>query len=178
MRRKCAGRLPEDGFWLDICLCERLDRDLILNAEPRVAVPLAECIRQSGRGPPTLAPEVILFLVDDVHRHEEPPAHFSHMRGLRRAAPAAHGRAAAVAAGGGHAEMWGSIRVVKGSCDVRSVGCWSCAPRVELVEALELACRVGKIARALTWNRVLTTPGGEDIDEEWRAPRSRRWPLF
>jgi hypothetical protein len=45
------------------------------------------------------------------------------------------------------------------------------APRAELVGALELACRVGKIARALTWNRALTTPGGEDIDEEWaRAP--------
>jgi Phosphotransferase enzyme family len=45
------------------------------------------------------------------------------------------------------------------------------APRAELVEALELACRVGKIARALTWNRALTTLGGKDIDEGWaRAP--------
>jgi pimeloyl-ACP methyl ester carboxylesterase len=44
------------------------------------------------------------------------------------------------------------------------------APHAELVEALELACRVGKIARALTWNRALTTPGGEDIDEEWARP--------
>jgi Phosphotransferase enzyme family len=45
------------------------------------------------------------------------------------------------------------------------------APRAELSETLELACRVGKIARALTWNRALTTLGGEDVDEEWaRAP--------
>ena len=53
---------PEDGFWLDICLVERSpDGDWVLNAEPRVAVPLAECIRQSGWGLPTVAPEVILF---------------------------------------------------------------------------------------------------------------------
>jgi hypothetical protein len=45
------------------------------------------------------------------------------------------------------------------------------ARRAELVETLELACRVGKIARALTWNRALRTLGGEGEEEEWaRAP--------
>ena len=53
---------PEDGFWLDIQLGERSDGDWVLNREPRVAVPLAGCIRQSGWGLPTVAPEVILFL--------------------------------------------------------------------------------------------------------------------
>jgi hypothetical protein len=31
----------------------------------------------------------------------------------------------------------------------------------ELVEWLELACRVGKVARALTWHRAVGTAGGE-----------------
>jgi hypothetical protein len=45
------------------------------------------------------------------------------------------------------------------------------APRSELVESLELACRVGKIARALTWSRALTTLGREEVEEWWaRAP--------
>jgi len=51
----------EDGFWLDICLAERAGADWVLNSEPRAALPLAECIRQSGWGLPTLAPEVLLF---------------------------------------------------------------------------------------------------------------------
>jgi hypothetical protein len=41
------------------------------------------------------------------------------------------------------------------------------APRAELVEWLELACRVGKIARALTWNRAVRAFGLDEIDEEW-----------
>jgi hypothetical protein len=45
------------------------------------------------------------------------------------------------------------------------------APRAELVETLELACRVGKIARALTWNRAVRAFGPDEIDEQWaRAP--------
>jgi hypothetical protein len=52
---------PEDGFWLDIQLCERSDRDWVLNREPRIAMPLAAGVRQSGWGLPTVAPEVILF---------------------------------------------------------------------------------------------------------------------
>ena len=52
---------PADGFWLDICLVDRSGGDWVVNAEPNVAVPLAACIRQSGWGLPTLAPEVILF---------------------------------------------------------------------------------------------------------------------
>ena len=35
--------------------------DWILNREPRVALPLAQCIRQPAWGLPTVAPEVILF---------------------------------------------------------------------------------------------------------------------
>jgi hypothetical protein len=41
------------------------------------------------------------------------------------------------------------------------------APHPELVEALELACRVGKVARALTWERAtreLAAEGGEHAD--------------
>jgi aminoglycoside phosphotransferase (APT) family kinase protein len=41
------------------------------------------------------------------------------------------------------------------------------APRAELVDALELACRVGKVARALTWERAtreLADEGGEHAD--------------
>ena len=39
----------------------------------------------------------------------------------------------------------------------------------ELVEALELACRVGKIARTLTWDRAIRTARehGEAIDPDW-----------
>jgi hypothetical protein len=50
-----------DGFWLDIQLVERFGRDWVLNREPRVEMPLSGCIRQSGWGLPTVAPEVILF---------------------------------------------------------------------------------------------------------------------
>jgi hypothetical protein len=52
---------PEDGFWFDAPFCERSGGDWVLNAEPRVTLPLAECIRQSALGLPTVAPEVILF---------------------------------------------------------------------------------------------------------------------
>jgi Aminoglycoside-2''-adenylyltransferase len=52
---------PEDGFWLDIQLCERSGGDWVLNREPRVVLPLTKCIRQSAWGSPTVAPEVILF---------------------------------------------------------------------------------------------------------------------
>jgi hypothetical protein len=50
-----------DGFWLDVCLGERSGREWVLNADPRVALPLAECIRESEWGLPTVAPEVLLF---------------------------------------------------------------------------------------------------------------------
>jgi Phosphotransferase enzyme family len=42
------------------------------------------------------------------------------------------------------------------------------APHAELVEALELACRVGKIARALTWDRSVRALG-QDVDEEFAS---------
>ena len=51
----------DDGFGLDIQLCERSGRDWVLNSEPRVAMPLGDCIRQSAWGLPMVALEVILF---------------------------------------------------------------------------------------------------------------------
>jgi Phosphotransferase enzyme family len=43
------------------------------------------------------------------------------------------------------------------------------APHAELVETLELACRVAKIARALTWVRALQAAyeQGEPVDPDW-----------
>jgi hypothetical protein len=41
------------------------------------------------------------------------------------------------------------------------------APHAELVETLELACRVGKVARALTWERAIR----ELAEERRRATR-------
>lgn len=38
---------------------------------------------------------------------------------------------------------------------------------VELVETLELACRVGKIARALTWHRAISAMGWQKADGDW-----------
>jgi hypothetical protein len=45
------------------------------------------------------------------------------------------------------------------------------APRSELRETLELACRVGKIARALTWHRAIPAAldAGETVDRKWRS---------
>jgi hypothetical protein len=41
----------------------------------------------------------------------------------------------------------------------------------ELVETLELACRVGKVARALTWQRAIGALGWDEVDEDWaRGP--------
>ena len=39
----------------------------------------------------------------------------------------------------------------------------------ELVETLELACRVGRIARALVWQRAIRAFGAEPVDEQWRS---------
>ena len=44
-------------------------------------------------------------------------------------------------------------------------------PRPELVETLELACRVGKVARALTWQRAIGALGWDEVDDDWaRGP--------
>jgi hypothetical protein len=43
------------------------------------------------------------------------------------------------------------------------------APHAELVEALELACRVGKIARSLVWHRSISPYGLDAVDEDWRG---------
>ena len=44
------------------------------------------------------------------------------------------------------------------------------APRADLVAALELACRVGKVARTLTWARAVMTSGADTDAEFQRAP--------
>jgi hypothetical protein len=44
------------------------------------------------------------------------------------------------------------------------------APRAELVETLELACRLAKIPRTLIWNRALTA-AGEEVEETWARAR-------
>jgi hypothetical protein len=44
------------------------------------------------------------------------------------------------------------------------------ATHAELVEELETACRVGKVARALTWDRALHEPHGEKLERFARAP--------
>ena len=42
------------------------------------------------------------------------------------------------------------------------------APHAALVEDLELACRAGKIARTLTWDRAIRSArGADEVDEEW-----------
>jgi hypothetical protein len=51
----------EDGFWFDAPFCENLGGDWVLNRQPRVVLPLTECIGQSPWDLPTVAPEVILF---------------------------------------------------------------------------------------------------------------------
>jgi len=43
------------------------------------------------------------------------------------------------------------------------------APHAELVEALELACRVGKVARALTWGRAVMASSPEEMDDEYAS---------
>jgi Phosphotransferase enzyme family len=43
------------------------------------------------------------------------------------------------------------------------------ASRDELVEALELACRVGKVARALTWARAVTQSDPDELDNHYAA---------
>jgi hypothetical protein len=43
------------------------------------------------------------------------------------------------------------------------------APHGELVETLEIACRVGKIARALVWNRAISALGPDEVEERWAS---------
>jgi hypothetical protein len=44
-------------------------------------------------------------------------------------------------------------------------------PHRELVVTLELACRVGKVARALTWQRAIGALGWDEVDDDWaRGP--------
>jgi hypothetical protein len=45
------------------------------------------------------------------------------------------------------------------------------APRRDLERTLQLACRVAKIARALTWHRAIGAGGPDEVEERWvRAP--------
>ncbi len=41
------------------------------------------------------------------------------------------------------------------------------APHPALVEDLELACRVGKIARTLTWHRAISAGAPDEVEERW-----------
>jgi hypothetical protein len=43
------------------------------------------------------------------------------------------------------------------------------APHTELVDTLELACRLGKIARTLTWERAIRAAGPRELDERWTS---------
>ena len=43
----------------------------------------------------------------------------------------------------------------------------------ELVDTLELACRLGKVARALTWERAIRAAGPGAVDERWTSARLR-----
>ena len=72
-RRRLPDRLDapaQVGFSLDIQLNERSSVDWVFSREPRITVPLRRCVRQSGWGLPTLAPEVILF-----YKAKEPRSH-------------------------------------------------------------------------------------------------------
>jgi len=63
-RRHLPDRLDapvQAGFSLDIQVSERSGGDWIFSREPRIAVPLRRCVRQSGWGLPTLVAEVVLF---------------------------------------------------------------------------------------------------------------------
>jgi hypothetical protein len=39
------------------------------------------------------------------------------------------------------------------------------APHAQLVETLELACRVGKVARAITWHRSVSACAPDEVEE-------------
>ena len=43
------------------------------------------------------------------------------------------------------------------------------APHAELVDTLELACRLGKVARTLTWERAIRAAGPGEVDERWTS---------
>jgi hypothetical protein len=46
------------------------------------------------------------------------------------------------------------------------------APHAELVDTLELACRVGKVARALTWHRSISAFEPGEVEERWLSGAS------
>jgi hypothetical protein len=51
----------EDGFTLDIQICEGEGGEWLLSREPRIALPLTDSIRESTWGLPTALPGVLLF---------------------------------------------------------------------------------------------------------------------
>ena len=51
----------EDGFWLDIQICERSGPDWVMLRDPRVGLSLERSVRESPWGLPTASPEVLLF---------------------------------------------------------------------------------------------------------------------
>ncbi|MEX1255040.1 MAG: hypothetical protein WEE64_11945 [Dehalococcoidia bacterium] len=51
----------QQGFELDIQINEHSGGDWIMSREPRITIPLRQCVRRSGWGLPTLAPEAVLL---------------------------------------------------------------------------------------------------------------------
>lgn len=66
----------------------------------------------------------------------------------------------------GGKEHPGVLRVRDAYLDVFS----DLAPHAELVETMELACQVGKVARSLVWDRALGTMGPDEDSEDMSAP--------
>ncbi|MBI2766375.1 MAG: hypothetical protein HYX53_10765 [Chloroflexi bacterium] len=56
-----SGMAQRDAFNLEVILNERDGQDWLLSGEPRIALPLDRCARQSPWGLPTAAPDVLLF---------------------------------------------------------------------------------------------------------------------
>ncbi|MCH8813994.1 MAG: hypothetical protein IH957_02690 [Chloroflexi bacterium] len=53
--------LPEQGFTLDIQLGDRSGTDWVLNAKPRIVIPIEDAVQKSPWGLPAVVPEVLLF---------------------------------------------------------------------------------------------------------------------
>ena len=54
-------KAEEDGFSLDIQFGERDGDEWVLSGEPRISLPVRDCVEQSPWGLPTVVPEVLLF---------------------------------------------------------------------------------------------------------------------
>ncbi len=74
----------EDGFELEVLLNESTGTEWVLSREPRIAVPLRECVRRSGWRVPTVLPGLLAFYkatayfadASQGHRFEQDEADF------------------------------------------------------------------------------------------------------